>query len=306
MPKVSVIIPTHNRPESLEKAVKSVLGQTYTDFEILISDDGSTDNTSRVVEGFSDKRIRSRRYSNSIGVAVVRNNAIIDSKGEYIAFLDDDDEWLPSKLEKQIRLLEGSSDKLGAVYTGVNSLDDKLDRIFEIKIPRHRGNILQDLLFNNFITTSSVIVKKHCFDDVGLFDTEYMSASDNDMWIRIAQRFEFDYVREPLVNYYITENSISRNNMKLIKGLERLMTKHHNIYAANNRTLSNHWFKIGVTYCNSGNLKEGRKALMNAFKFNPLDIRIYYNFIISLLGHSTFTKIKAFKKSMLQYTKKYL
>ncbi len=306
MPKVSVIIPTCNRAELVKRAIKSVLNQTYSDFEILVSDDASTDNTPQAVEDFSDDRIRFTRCDNNNGVAVLRNNAVKSSKGEYIAFLDDDDEWLPSKLEKQIRLLEGSPDKLGAVYTGINSLDDKLGRIVETKIPRYSGNILRELLLNNFITTSSVIVKKHCFDEVGLFDAEYQSASDNDMWIRIAQRFEFDYVREPLVNYYITENSISRNNMRLIKGLERLMTQHYDIYASDNKTLSNHWFKIGVTYCNSGNVKEGRKALMSAFKLNPLDIRIYYNLIISLFGHSAFTKINAFKKSMLQSAKKYI
>ena len=301
MPKVSVIIPTCNRAKLVERAIKSVLDQTYRDFEILVSDDGSADDTSQVVVGFSDKRIRFRPYNNNNGVAVLRNHAVKNSNGKYIAFLDDDDEWLPSKLEKQIRLLEGSPDKLGAIYTGVTSLDDRPGRILEIKIPQHRGNILQDLLLNNFITTSSIIVKKHCFDEVGLFDTEYLSASDNDMWIRIAEKFEFDYVGEPLVNYYNTPISISRDNIKAIKGLERLMTKHYQLFSLNNRVFSNHRFKIGIAYCYSGNLKEGRKALISAGKFYPLDMRIYYNFIISLLGYSAFIKIKALKKSIIQY-----
>lgn len=292
MPKVSVIIPTHNRAELLKKAVKSVLDQTYTDFEILVSDDGSTDDTPQVVEGFSDKRIRSIRYSNSIGVAVVRNNALINSSGEYIAFLDDDDEWLPSKLEKQASLLEGTPHEMGAVYTGVKSIDAKLGGLVIIKTPKYRGNILQHLLLNNFITTSSILVKKHCFDEVGLFDTEYMSASDNDMWIRIAQKFEFDYVKEPLVNYYNTEISISRNDKKLIKGLERLISKYQKQYNANSRAYSNQQFKLGIVYCNSGNMKEGRRAIIKAIQMNPYDIRLYYNLVISTFGTNAFKRIK--------------
>lgn len=292
MPKVSVIIPTHNRADMLEKAVKSVLDQTYTDFEILLSDDGSTDNTPQVVESFSDKRIRSIRYNNCQGVAVVRNNAITNSNGEFIAFLDDDDEWLPLKLEKQVRLLEGSPYGMGAVYTGVKSIDAKLGGLVIIKTPKYRGNILQHLLLNNFIATSSILVKKHCFDEVGFFDTEYISASDNDMWIRIAQKFEFDYVKEPLVNYYNTEISISRNDKKLIKGLERLISKYQEQYNANSRAYSNQQFKLGIVYCNSGNMKEGRRAIIKAIQLNPYDIRLYYNLIISTFGTNTFKRIK--------------
>jgi glycosyltransferase involved in cell wall biosynthesis len=279
----------------LKKAVKSVLDQTYTDFEILVSDDGSTDDTPQVVKGFSDKRIRPIRYSNSIGVAAVRNNALINSYGEYIAFLDDDDEWLPSKLEKQVRFLEGTPYRMGVVYTGVKSIDAKPGGLVIIKTPQYRGNILQHLFLNNFITTSSILVKKHCFDEVGLFDTEYMSASDNDMWIRIAQRFEFDYVKEPLVNYYNTEISISRNDKKLIKGLERLMSKYQEQYNANSRAYSNQQFKLGIVYCNSGNMKEGRRAIIKAIQLNPYDMRLYYNLFISTFGTNTFKRIKEIK-----------
>ncbi|MFI5135138.1 MAG: hypothetical protein ACHQD9_04750, partial [Chitinophagales bacterium] len=120
---------------------------------------------------------------------------------------------------------------------------------------------------------------------MGLFDREFKSASDNDMWIRIAEKYEFDYVGVPLINYYHTPISISRDNIRALNGLERLMTKHYKLFTLSNRAISNHWFKIGIVNCYSGNLKEGRKALMSAAKFYPLDIRFYYNFILSILGY---------------------
>lgn len=300
MPKVSVIIPTCNRAVLVERAIRSVLSQTYTDFEILVSDDASTDNTPQVIGSFTDPRIRYTRYEKNRGVIEVRNDAVKNSTGSYIAFLDDDDEWLPTKLEKQLSLLDDSPDNLGLVYTGVYSIDTLSGRIVKITIHHYKGNVLNDILLQNFVTTSSVIVKKQCFQKVGLFDREFISASDNDMWIRIAEQFEFDYVGEPLINYYHTPISISRDNTRALNGLERLLTKHYKLFALNNRALSNHWFKIGIVHCYSGDLKEGRKALMNAARFNPLDIRIYYNFILSILGYSTFTKFKAFKKSVIQ------
>lgn len=297
MPKVSVIIPTHNRAELVEKAIKSVLAQTYTDHEILVCDDASTDNTPHVIKSFKDPRIRYTRYENNIGVIEVRNNAIMKSTGSYIAFLDDDDEWLPTKLEKQVSVLDDSPDNLGLVYTGVYSIDTS-GRIVEITIHRFKGNVLNRLLFNSFITTSTVIVKKQCFDIVGLFDPEYQSASDNDMWIRIAEIFEFDYVGEPLINYLITQISISRNYNKVTKGLERLIAKHNRLYAVRNRAYSNYLLKLGVAYCFTGNMNDGRKAFIKAAHLSPYDIRLYYNIIISLFGTKAFIKLKETKKRL--------
>lgn len=295
MPKVSVIIPTHNRAELVEKAIKSVLAQTYTDHEILVCDDASTDNTPHVMESFKDPRIRYTRYEKNIGVIEVRNNAVMKSTGSYIAFLDDDDEWHPTKLEKQVSVLDDGPDNLGLVYTGVNSIDTS-GRIVEITIHRFKGNVLNRLLFNSFVTTSSVVVKKQCFDIVGLFDPEYQSASDNDMWIRIAEIFEFDYVGEPLINYLITQISISRNYINVTKGLERLIAKHNRLYVVRNRAYSNYLLKLGVAYCFTGNMNDGRKAFIKAVQLSPSDIRLYYNIIISLLGTKAFIKLKETKK----------
>src|SRR5207237_7043535 len=117
MPKVSVIIPTHNRSGFLRLAVLSVLKQTFPDFELVIVDDASGDDTPAVVKRFEDPRIRYIRHERNLRIAAARNTGISNSTGEYVAFLDDDDEWLPSKLQKQVSALDHSASTVGAVYT---------------------------------------------------------------------------------------------------------------------------------------------------------------------------------------------
>lgn len=301
MPKVSVIISTYNRAEYLKKAIASVLAQTFKDFELLIVDDCSSDNTSQLVENSTDTRIRYIRNNSNKGIAAVRNIGVNNSIGTYIAFLDDDDEWLPDKLEMQVRMLEPSSPKLGAIYTGVASINTANNKVVKITIPQYRGNILKRILLQNFITTSSIVLKKACFEKIGLFDEKITYAEDFDMWIRISKEFEFDYVEEPLVKHRIHENSISGNYTAVIMGLERLMAKHNKLFTAKRKAYSNHLLQLGVAYCYSGNIKRGRKAFIKAIELNPSDIRLYYNLAISMLGSDGYKILKETKKNYFAF-----
>ena len=130
--KVSVIIPTYNRAEFLRSAIESALNQTYTDLEIIVSDDKSTDHTREVVKSFKDNRIKYILNEGNKGPSATRNTAILASKGEYIAFLDDDDEWLPDKLQSQVEVLDKSQVKICGVYT---------NRLF---IEKASGKIISD------------------------------------------------------------------------------------------------------------------------------------------------------------------
>jgi glycosyltransferase involved in cell wall biosynthesis len=118
MPAVSVIIPTYNRAEFLRLAITSVLNQTFQDFEIIVVDDASEDHTHEVVHNFRDKRIKYIHHEVNKRVAAARNTGVLNSSGAYIAFVDDDDEWLPKKLQMQVALLENSPSIVGGVYTG--------------------------------------------------------------------------------------------------------------------------------------------------------------------------------------------
>src|SRR6266516_320914 len=193
MPKVSVVIPTYNRVDLLRPAIVSVLNQTFQDFEIIIVDDGCTDSTSDLVSAFNDARIKYIRHEINKGGSAARNTGILNSKCEFIAFLDDDDEWLPEKLDMQIKVIEESLPRVGGVYTSYIVVDRTDGTIIARKIPTKKGDLSTNLLVNNCIgATSSVLLRMRCFEDVGLFDEVLPSFQDYDSWIRISKKFHFE------------------------------------------------------------------------------------------------------------------
>jgi glycosyltransferase involved in cell wall biosynthesis len=299
MPKVSVIIPTYNRAEFLRNSVSSVLEQTFKDFELIISDDASSDKTKEYVEGLSDPRVRYICNETNQGVAAARNNAFTISKGRYIAFLDDDDQWLPGKLEKQLRIIEKSPGSVRGVYTGVFTIDLDSNKRTSVSVPKYRGNILNEILPENFLITSSILLDKVCIEKVGLFDTKFKSTSDFDMWLRIAEEFEFDYVPEPLVRRFIHKIRITANYEAVISGLELLMSKHNKLFSTNKKAYSEYKLRLGIFYCYNGNTRQGRRVFMQAIKLYPFNIKHYYNFALSILGTRAFMKIKNYRSNVL-------
>jgi len=200
-PTVSVIIPTYNRAHLVGRAIRSVLNQTYQDFEIIVVDDGSTDNTEEVVKGFNDGRIRYIRHDKNKGGAAARNTGIKVARGEYIAFLDSDDEWLARKLEKQMALFETSDSRVGVIYCRWYVVDDDAGFVKQDKDQALcRGHIWHTLLEGSCaIFTPLAIVRRECFENCGGFDESLPSYQDLDLWLRIAQYYHFDFVNEPLV-----------------------------------------------------------------------------------------------------------
>jgi glycosyltransferase involved in cell wall biosynthesis len=293
MAKVSIIIPTYNRAYSLRLAIISVLNQTFHDFEIIVVDDGSRDNTHEVISEFSDGRIRYICHEVNKKEAGARNTGVVNSTGEYIAFIDDDDEWLPEKLEKQIDLLENSSRIVGCVYTGFFAIEQYSGRILYEVIPQKRGNIFNDMFIDNWIgTPSTVLLKKECFDKVGFFDEKIAYGPDYDMWIRLAKEFHIEYIAQPLVKYYIHERKLSTNYKIMISGKEVIIEKYKDFFESDRKVYSNQYLSLGVLYCYNGDIRKGRQAFLNAIRIYPLAIRSYYNLCLSLLGISVFQKLK--------------
>jgi glycosyltransferase involved in cell wall biosynthesis len=164
-PTVSVIIPTYNRENLIGRAIYSVLKQTYQDFEIIVIDDDSTDNTREVIKEFQrkDKRIKYIKHGKNKGGSAARNTGIREAKGKYIAFQDSDDEWLSGKLEKQIKMFKKAPLEIGVIYTGFWRIEeDKKEYIPSDKIIKKEGDIHIELLKGNFVTTQSIVVRKEC------------------------------------------------------------------------------------------------------------------------------------------------
>ena len=143
-PQISVVVPTHNRAHLIERAIKSILAQTYQNLEIIILDDRSTDNIAEVVAGFGDQRIKFVRNKENLGGGGSRNVGIRASKSEYVAFLDDDDEWLPTKFEKQVKLFYEGSEKLGVVSCARAKFRD--GKQFHEYWPECKGDVYQYLV----------------------------------------------------------------------------------------------------------------------------------------------------------------
>ena len=298
MAKVSVIIPTYNRAEFLRLAVNSVINQTFQDFEIIIVDYASNDKTREVISQFDDNRIKYIGREKSGGPSEARNEGIINSHCEYIAFLDDDDEWLPEKLQRQIQILENSPQEIGGIYTGRINVDGVSGKILSTRLVDKRGDIFHELLSQFTIPTSSVIVRKFCFEKVGLFDETIFFAEDRDMWVRISMEFQFECIEEPLIKYRIHQKNANTNLDKVIKGKERMLEKYEQWYKKNPKSLSMGCLELGMVYSLNGMSSKGKSANLRAISLNPFRIKPYFIFVLSCLGTNVFRKVIEMNKRL--------
>ncbi|MFC2025019.1 glycosyltransferase [Chloroflexota bacterium] len=215
--RVSVIIPTYNRAHLISNAIDSILAQTFNDFELIIVDNFSSDDTESVVKSYVDRRIRYFKNNNNGLVSINRNYGIENSRGEYIAFLDDDDSWLPKKLEKQVSLLE-SNNELGLVYSDCYVIDDN-DNIRENTYCYGRklakGKAFNELFQSNFIPMLTVVIRKEALDKVGGFNPRYKIAEDYDLWLRIAAHYPIDFTDQPLAKFRVHSQSSYQTNTVL-------------------------------------------------------------------------------------------
>lgn len=199
-PAVSVITATYNYGRYLGGAIESVLAQTFSDWEMIVVDDGSTDNTCEVIQPYlADKRIRYVNTKNQ-GQPSAENTGIRLSQAPLISFLDADDAWLPDKLNKQIPLFEHDP-RIGITYTGVILMDTNGSPIKKQSCRRLRGFLFKESMYQTIPPFSSSMVRRSVFDDVGLFNEKIPLVCDYEFWLRAAMRWHFDYVDEPLLKY---------------------------------------------------------------------------------------------------------
>lgn len=201
-PLVSVVVPVYNGSRYLRQALDSALAQTYRPLEVVVVDDGSTDSSPEIIASYGS-RVRSLRQPNG-GVALARNAGICAASGDWIAFLDQDDWWLPEKIEKQIALFDADA-TLGLVHTGVlqyrESVAAFVDPVYPTDgSPRLRGRCYELLLLGNAIFNSSVMIRKSVLATAGMFDPSIAgnTCQDYDLWLRIARHYPLGFVPEPL------------------------------------------------------------------------------------------------------------
>lgn len=211
-PKVTVVVPTFRRAALLKETVDSILAQTYRDFELVIVDNMSEDGTEAYVTGLDDPRVRYFRNPNGGIIAVNRNFGIQNARGEYVALCDDDDLWLPEKLEKQVAVLDGCPD-VALCYT--NALTFSGERDFNSLLMQKRvfkGHYRQ-LLIGNMIPNSTVLVRRSAFATYGYLDVrpDYVAVEDYTMWLKIARRHRLCYIDKTLIRYRVHATANSAN-----------------------------------------------------------------------------------------------
>lgn len=210
---VSVIIPSYNRGYCISRSVSSVLNQSYSDIELIIVDDGSVDDTEDVIRELQDERIRYIRLPENKGVSNARNIGMSMARGEYIAFQDSDDYWLPNKLEKQLACME--QEDTGFCYTYIKhilpeggfQLVPNENETMDVK----KGNIYIRLLWENMVGAPTLVMKRECYEKVGNFDTDMPALEDWDYVLRLAQNYRASFVPEALFEATYSEKSITRN-----------------------------------------------------------------------------------------------
>ena len=274
-PKVSIILPTYNRAHIIEKAIQSVLNQTYQDFEIIIIDDGSKDDTEKIIRGFQekDKRIKYIRFEENKGAAAARNAGIKMSKGEYITFQDSDDEWVIDKLEKQMKIIETSSENI-VVYCGFWRIDgDEKTYIPDINISNREGNIHKELLKGNFVDTPSILLPKKNLEKIGMFDENLLRLQDWDLSIRLSKYYNFKLIDEPLYISYLLSDSISANDETFIPSIRIILFKYldkiNKDFKKNRKTWSIKLNSIAKYYLDNNDIKKARQLYCLAIKSYP-------------------------------------
>ncbi|MDG4555436.1 MAG: glycosyltransferase [Candidatus Competibacter sp.] len=235
-PLVSVVIATYNMGAYLFLAIRSVLDQTYEKLEILVVDDGSTDDTAEIIRPFlEDTRIRYISQVNG-GQASAKNRGIKESRGEFVAFLDADDIWAPSKIAEQLPLFF-RSESVGVVFSQYIEIDAQGIPGKLVGSDFSRGKVSGPLLVFNFVGFSTSIVRKQCFDRLGYFREDLGMGIDYELWLRFSTDYEFDYVDRPLVYYRIWLGQMSKNyQRRYMNGIEIMkdfLSKHPDVVDKN-------------------------------------------------------------------------
>jgi len=272
-PTVSVILPTYNRAHLIGRAIESVLNQTYQDFELIVVDDGSTDNTQEVMKAFRDKRVRNIRHSRNTGAAAARNRGITASRGKYIAFQDSDDEWLSEKLRKQINVLNGSPSTVGYVYSDMWRVDRNGGEQYWPSPTIVQGKIINEQSLDYQVRRLGIqttLIKRECFKIVGIFDENFPRLIDLEFFMRLSKQFDSYHIKEPLVQFHPQTDGISSNIRAGSSGRILLLEKYYNDVRKNRKFVANQYVLISKSFYSCGDVAEGRRYLLKAIAACPL------------------------------------
>jgi len=302
-PAVSIVIPTYNHAHFLVKALDSVLSQTFINWEAIVVNNFSTDNTEEVVASFKDKRIRLINFANNGIIAAARNKGIENSRGDFVAFLDSDDRWYPEKLQECINKLHQEQSDLVTHYL-IKNVEGLLSGPLKPG-PSKKINFKNLLLRGNCIANSSVVLRKKCLTMVGGLseNRQIITAEDYDLWLKLAwEGVRFSTIEKPLGEYYIHGNNQSSVVERLLNAKLKVLEFHFQKIFNSTSTIARLYFKLkkyscfAVAFYYSGRQATSQRKFKDAFqyffqslKFNPFRLKTY--------AAISFTAISLWKKN---------
>jgi glycosyltransferase involved in cell wall biosynthesis len=302
-PTISIVMPVLNGERYIAEAIESICRQTYTDFELLVIDDGSSDRTREIALGFASRiDLKYVRHETNQGITRSVNDGLRHASGRYIAFLDHDDLWLPDFLETQLAHLTNHAD-VGMVHSDFQTIDGD-GKILEHSVARERnrtrpsGFVFHDLFMQSMICGNSVVIRKECFDRLGLWD-ESLRWADYHMWLRVARHYKIDYIPKVLTAYRQHSSQSTRSNSTrppdeppvAAQAIEKLLHDDPDIRReigarTIRRRMSSFYFDLAYDWYSAGQPANARLCMRRALRLWPTNPRYLGLYAATLLGRS--------------------
>ncbi len=294
MTSISVIIPTYNREDTISRAIDSVLSQTFKDYELIIVDDGSDDNTREMVKKYENK-INLITNSTNLGQNVARNIGLKASNGKYISYLDSDDEFHPNHLEEVYNLLEVLPDNYGGVLTSCRDIyaeDNKLRHTYDGKITKEK---LGKGLYRYVAGLTTLTFKSRILKDIDGHDENITSSTDVDFYFQILDEYDIFGLDKVLCNRYKQDNSVSKDANKLEELDGELIKKHGGDLSRFNRSKIR--YDRAIALSELGEMKSAFKLFGLCFIDYPFRKKYLYHFILSAFGQRVFERFSLYSRS---------
>lgn len=301
MPRVSVIIPAYNAGAYLAAALESVLRQTYTDYEVVVVNDGSTDDTGDIAASYTAGFQGKLRcvYQENRGLPAARNTAIRHSTGEFIALLDADDVWLNHRLERGVAAMDGAT-AVGLVHARVGRIDAAGRRLKDPPSPPARylsGSIGHHIYTRRaHLLCPTIMFRRQCLKVAGMFDESMRATEDRDLWFRIARHYPVAYVNEILAYYRISASSMSSDPERMWKWQTFFIEKYHRLGACNaidvREAMANLCRERGDTLFREGHLRQSLGCYLRSVSYNPLNVSNVY-MLVRAIGEPVLAKFRA-------------
>lgn len=282
MPKVSVLIPSYNYARYLRIAVNSVLSQSYSDLEVIVTDDCSTDESRQILEECrrADSRVVCVLHDVNRGLAGARNSGLAASSGEFIALCDADDVWLPNKLKTQLECFEREPN-IGLVHSDSfiingngNPTGQRFSAMFHGKSQKTAGSLFEVMCLRNFLCVPTVIMRREALENVGGFPFGLRSLEDWVCWTKIARTCPFGYVDYPLAQYRIHGSSLSNNQQNMarsrVSALKLLLAEYSDL---SSKTRAKMLYSLGMSHLEIDETQYAVKAFSNSIEANPAELR---------------------------------